>query len=130
MLGQLESQSQIVIADFEAGLGTLSRVKEGVFDILLIVFEPTAKSIDVVRRALQMNEERPHGRIILVANRLRDEADRGPLLEAFPDLEYVGIPDDEAVRNAGVAGTAAIDVAASSPAVQSIQAMARTLVAV
>ena len=129
MLGQLESEHRIVLADFEAGLGTLSRIKEPIFDILLIVFEPTAKAIDVVRRALEMTHERPHGRTILIANRLRDETDRRLLFEAFPDQECIGIPDDESVRNAGMIGVAAIDAAANSPAVQTIRAMARSFVA-
>ena len=126
MLGQLESEGQIVVADFEGGLGTLSRVKEHVFDILVIVFEPTAKAIEVVRRALQMTSERGYGRTILVANRVRDDEDRRLLSEAFPDQECVVLPDDEAIRDAAVTGAAPIDAAPHSPAVQRVRELARS----
>ena len=51
LLGQLESDDRIVIADMEAGAGTLTRMQAGSLDVAVLVVEPSTKSIDVPRRA-------------------------------------------------------------------------------
>ena len=50
LLGSVDFEQAVVIADLEAGIGTLTRVAEEAFDTVLVVVEPTAKSLEVGRR--------------------------------------------------------------------------------
>ena len=61
LLGSVDFEQAVVIADLEAGIGTLTRVAEEAFDTVLVVVEPTAKSLEVGRRAA-MATSGNHGR--------------------------------------------------------------------
>ena len=118
----------MVVADFEAGLGTLSRMEAGAADVLLVLAEPTGKSIEVARRALTMITERNLARAILVANRIRDEEDRSLMAAAFPEMRLLAIPDDPAIRAADLAGRAPIATAPDAPGVRALSELALALV--
>lgn len=120
---------QTVIADLEAGIGTLTRLPDGVIDVVVVVVEPTPRSLDVGVRARDMARQRGVGHIVVVANRVVDDADRERIAEAFGDLEVVEIPDDQQVLSAERDGLAPMDVAPSSPAVEALVALAGRLVA-
>lgn len=47
----METEGRVVVADFEAGLGTLSRLKPGQVDVFLVVGEPTAKAVELLQGA-------------------------------------------------------------------------------
>ena len=128
MLSQLEPNGQIVVADFEAGLGTLARMEAGNVDILLVVVEPTQKSIQVGRRAMAIITERNLGRAILIANRIASPEDRELVASAFPDQSPVVVPEDPGLRAADVDGRAPFDTVPESPAVTAIQELAASLV--
>ena len=127
MLGQLEGDGTVVVADFEAGLGTLSRMEAGAVDVILVMAEPTQKSIEVARRALTMIHERDLGRAILVANRITGEEDRVLMARAFAGRELVAVPDDPAVRAADQEGRAPIEAAPTAPAVRILSSLAAGL---
>ncbi len=42
----------MVVADFEAGVGTLTRLSEQRVDTVVVVVEPTPKSVEVGQRAV------------------------------------------------------------------------------
>lgn len=117
------------MADFEAGLGTLSRMEAGQVDVVLVIAEPTAKSMQVARRALDMIAERKVGRAMLVANRLASDADRELIARTFPDETGTMVPDDPAIRAADAQGTAPFDTAPDAPAVRTLRSLAESLVA-
>ncbi len=117
-----------MVADFEAGLGTLSRMDPGNIDVLVVVAEPTQKSIQVARRALALIGERQLGRVVLVANRVASETDQEMMRQAFPETELVVVPDDPAVRAADMAGHAPFDVDPQPPAVLALTRLADSLV--
>ena len=122
MLGQLARPDRVVIADFEAGLGTVLRLDAPV-DVVVIVVEPTVKSLEVGRRAA----EAALGRVVVTANRVRDEADAQRVREAFPGLEVGMVPDDPAVVDAERRGLAPLDAAPDAPAVRALVALAESL---
>ena len=128
MLGQFESNGQVVIADFEAGLGTLSRMEPGAIDVLVEVAEPTQKSIQVAQRAMALIAERQLGKVVLVANRVAGEADIERMHGAFPGMPLVVVPDDPAVRAADMAGKAPFETDPDSPAVVALSQLADSLV--
>lgn len=125
MLGSIESNgSTVVIADFEAGVGTLTRMKDNGVDVVLVVVEATPKSLEVGRRAVGLARERGLARLVIVANRVRDDADFETIAVAFPGEEVVRVPDDPKIVEADRAGVAPLDLAPDAPAVQALIALA------
>lgn len=126
-LGQLSSSDLVVVADFEAGLGTVMRLDGQPVDVVVVVVEPMAKSIEVGRRACELVDASGLGRVVVVANRLRDEDDRHRVEGAFPGVEVVAVPDDPAVVTAERAGEAPLDSAPQAPAVRALVHLASKL---
>lgn len=99
----------------EAGLGTVSRIRPGQLDVVLVVAEPTAKGIDIGRRAAQIAANR--ARVVVVANRLREPADLEAIAGTLGDHEVVPVPEEPAITRADRDGVAPIDVAPDAPGV-------------
>lgn len=116
----------MVIADFEAGLGTVLRLDAPV-DVVLVVVEPTAKSLEVGRRAAETVRAAGLGRVVVTANRVRDEEDSARVRAAFPGLDPVLVPDDPAIVDAERRGLAPLDAAPDAPAVLALVALAESL---
>ncbi|HET9052480.1 MAG TPA: hypothetical protein VFO60_12320 [Candidatus Dormibacteraeota bacterium] len=138
MLGELETTQvrRALIADMEAGLGTLTRMNEGTLDVVLLVSEPSPKAIGVVCRAAEvLSERRVAEHIVVVANKTRSDADvarvtaavRG--LELLRSVEVVAVPEDLDVLDADARGISPIDGAPDSPAVLALRGLAAKLVA-
>lgn len=117
-----------MIADLEAGMGTLTRLGDKQLDLVLVVVEPTAKSLETGRRLVGLVHEQKLGRVVVVANRVRDDRDVEAVRQALGDEEIVPIPDDAAVRDADRYGEAPLDRTPDSPAVGALAALARALV--
>lgn len=127
MLSSVSFTNTTVIADLEAGLGTLTRLRDEQVDTVVLVVEATAKSVEVAVRAAELARGKSLGRLIVVANRVRDEVDAEAVRKAFPDDEVVAVPHDPAVIEADRHGVAVLDSAPDAPAVRAITEMARTL---
>ena len=127
LLGSVDFNDDVVVADFEAGVGTLTRLSEQRVDTVLVVVEPTPKSVEVGMRAVDLARERSVTRVIIVANRLRDDADLEIIRSAFPDCEVVGVPDDPKIVEADRKGVAPIDLAPDAPAVKALVGLAESL---
>lgn len=130
MLGSVPDEGTTIVADLEAGIGTLTRLDEGAVDATLVVVEPTPRSLDVARRAVAVAEDRGQGRIIVVANKVMGDDDRARVQAAFPDRDIVVVPADDAIEGADRLGVSPVDHAASSPAVGALAALADRLVPV
>src|SRR5882757_6381203 len=128
LLNELESEGMIIIGDLEAGIGTVLRLQEGQADVVVVVAQPTAKSLDIARRAVEMAGDKST-RTIVVANRVRDDEDLAVIRAAVGDCEMVVVPDDAAIALADREGLAAIDVDQDSPGVRAIIGLADRLAA-
>jgi CO dehydrogenase nickel-insertion accessory protein CooC1 len=126
LLGQLEARHQLVVADFEAGLGTVLRMSEAV-DAVVVVVQPTVKSLEVGARAVEAVRERGLGPVVLVGNRVRDDADLARVRAALPGLEPVVVPDDLLLGEAERSGRSPLDAAPHSAAVLALAALADAL---
>lgn len=126
LLTELESDGKIIIGDLEAGIGTVMRLQEGHADIVLVVAQPTAKSLFIAKRAVELTDDRG-GRVIVVANRVRDDEDLAVIREAVGECEMVIVPDDAAIALADREGRAAIDVDPDSPGVRVLIELANRL---
>lgn len=124
LLGQLERPDRVIVADFEAGLGTIMRLNGNPVDIVVVLVEPTEKSLDVGRRAVETIQQAGLGRIVVVANRIRDDADAARVRAALPGLDAVLVPDDPAIRAAERQGVAPLDAAPDAPALRALVSLA------
>ncbi|MGI8537688.1 MAG: hypothetical protein ACR2K2_14675 [Mycobacteriales bacterium] len=127
MLGQLARPDRVVIADFEAGLGTVMRLEGNPVDVVVVVVEPTAKSLEVGRRAAEAVREGGLGRVVVAANRVRDAVDETRIRESFPGLEPVLVPDDPAIVAAERKGISPLDAAPEAPGVRALVELAESL---
>jgi len=129
LLGQIASPDLVVVADFEAGLGTLMRLEGLPVDVVVVVVEPTAKSLEVGRRAADLVREGSLGRLMVTANRVRDEDDVARVTAAFPGVDVVIVPEDAAIVDAERQGAAPLDVAPHAPGTRALVGLAERLLA-
>ncbi len=125
MLGELEGYRDIVVFDMEAGVGTLLRMEKDDVDVVLVVANPSAKSIEAARRAAEIAA--PIGRVIVIANRVRDDADLEAIRTALPDHELVVVPEEPVIAGADREGRAPIDVDEDAAGVVAVRELAGRL---
>ena len=116
-----------MVADLEAGIGTLTRLADSSVDATVVVVEPTLRSIDVARRAVAVAEEQRQGRVVVVANKVADDQDRDRIDEAFGDRALVVVPDDPAVDAADRLGVSPVDHEPHAPAVVALESLVEVL---
>lgn len=117
----------IVIADLEAGVGTLSRLPDNGVDTLVVLAEPTVKSIEVARVVSELAAQKhPQTKVVVVANRVRSDEDLALIKASFSDPDAV-VPDDPSVTSADREGLAPIDADETSPAVVAVGRLADLL---
>jgi CO dehydrogenase maturation factor len=125
LLRELEDGHRTVICDLEAGLGTILRLAPGNADAVLVVANPSAKALEVARRAVEVAADKTE--VIVLANRVRDEADLEAIRAVIPDRELIVIPEDATIARADRDGTAPIDLDPYSPGVTALIALADRL---
>lgn len=89
--------------------------------------EPSPKALEVARRAVDMAHERKVAHVLVVANRIRNEADLERVRQLFPDEEMVVIPEDRAIEEADKQAKAPIDAAVGSPGILAFEALVSRL---
>lgn len=124
LFDQIEDARRVVICDMEAGVGTI--VRNGNGDVVIVVAEPSVKSIDVARRAAEAASDQG-AEVIVVANRVRDEADREAISSALEGYETVVVPEDRVIAAADERGVAPIDAGRDAPGVRALLGLAERL---
>ncbi len=127
LLGSVNDESTTVVADLEAGIGTLTRLASASVDVTIVVVEPTLRSIDVARRAVAVADEQRQGRVVVVANKVGDDDDRARIHEAFAGRTLVVVPDDPAVDTADRLGVSPVDHEPGAPAVAALESLVDAL---
>ncbi len=125
----MDFSGQVVVADLEAGVGTLTRLGDAGVDKVLIIVEPTPKSVEVGSRAAAIVADKSLGEVVVVASRVQSDDDLAMIRKAFPDHQVVPVPDDPAIVAADRDGRAPLDTAPDAPAVRALAALAGDLVA-
>ncbi len=125
LLRELEDGHRTVICDCEAGLGTLVRLEAGNADVVLVVANPMAKALEVARRAIEAAEDKAE--LIVIANRVRNDADLETIRDVLGDREVIVVPEDAAIAAADRDGLAPIDLDENSPGVLALVALADRL---
>ncbi len=126
--GELADDDRIVVADLEAGINDLLWAKPRPDDVVLVVAEPSAKSVEIARRAREVATDLGVTRIVVIANRCAGDDDIARMAEAIGDDNVVSIPEDPAIEHADHLGQAPYDLDPSSPAVVAIGALVEHLI--
>lgn len=127
MLGLDIPAGTLVVADFEAGIGTLTRLGDTKVDAVVIVAEPTVKSLEVAARAAALAAGVTDGPVVVIANRVADDADRLAVERALPGRTVLLVPEDPAVPAADRDDRAPIDASPGSPALLALGSLAGLL---
>jgi CO dehydrogenase maturation factor len=101
---------EVVILDMEAGIEHLTRGTAKGVDKLIIVVEPSRRSVETGYRVRDLALEIGLHNIGVVANKIRNEKEKDFLISSMPDVEFLGfIPYDEHIVEADIAGSSLVD---------------------
>jgi len=102
MFAELSGQGRVVIADLEPGVNDLIWINPGSQDAVVIVTQPSRKSLEVTRRALQIADDFSVGRTVVVANRAKATPPGGHVGQCQtacpPARRSISTPGTELVR--------------------------------
>lgn len=126
LMRELEGDGRIVVCDLEAGVGAV--VRAGHADVVVVIAEPSAKSIEVARRGIEI-ASRAGARVVPVANRVRDDDELEAIRAGIGQQEVFVVPDDAAITLADRKGMAPIDLDPQAPGVRALIDLAEHLLA-
>lgn len=131
MLRELEKEAKrIVVADFEAGVGTMARTDAKLLDLAVVVVEPYMKSIETARRLVEIFRSNGGNKVVVVANKIREEEDLAFLREKLGGIELGAVvPEDKNIAEADLAAVSPIDRNPNSPGVKAIRTLAAEIAA-
>ena len=127
LLREMEAGGRTVLGDLEAGVGVLTRMQKGSLDVVLVVANPTPKSIEVARRAAEAAVAREIP-VLVIANRVADDEDLETIASVLGEHEIVVVPEDPVIARADADGLAPIDLDETAPGVRAIVAIGERLV--
>jgi CO dehydrogenase maturation factor len=101
----LLGRDEVVIMDMEAGVEHLGRATARAVDKLIVVVEPSRRSVETSRRIKKLAEEINLHNIAAVGSKVRSQSERDFLTASLPDFEFLGfLPYEQAVVDADMAG--------------------------
>ena len=131
LLGELVARSALddrdLIVDMEAGLEHLSRGTGRHVSRFIAVLEPYYRSMETVRRIVDLARELGVADVRVVTNKIRNDADRD-VIRTYCDTHHLAvigeIPWDGSLVDAERAGRPPVDATPDSIAVRAIRALA------
>lgn len=106
----LLARNEVVILDMEAGVEHLGRATAKAVDKLIVVIEPSRRSIETAYRIDKLAQDIGLQNIAVVGNKVRSQSDREFLISSMPGFEFLGfIPYDRAIVDAGLGNLPLVD---------------------
>jgi len=106
----LVARNEVVILDMEAGIEHLGRATAKAVDKLIVVVEPSRRSIETAYRINKLAQDIDLKNIAVVANKVRNQSEKELLISSLPDFEFLGfIPYDQAIVEADLANLPVLD---------------------
>jgi CO dehydrogenase maturation factor len=106
----LLGRDEVVILDMEAGVEHLGRATAKAVDKLIVVVEPSRRSVETAYRIDKLAKEIGLHNIAVVGNKIRNQDERKFLTSSLPGFEFLGfIPYDQAVVNADLANLSLLE---------------------
>lgn len=121
-----EIPNTVTVLDLEASPEHLGRGTARNSDLLILVAEPYFRSLEAVRLQARLASESPIKKVVVVANKIRNDSDIGAITEFCQreKLPIIGVvPWDSAVLDADAACAALLDFAPQCEALQAIQSV-------
>jgi len=111
LLGHLIlERREIVILDMEAGIEHLGRGTARGVDKMIIVVEPSSRSIETASRIRHLAEDIGVKNIAVVGNKIRHNSDKEFLKAHMPDFSFLGfIRYDEEILEADLSNTSPLE---------------------
>jgi CO dehydrogenase maturation factor len=106
----LVARNEVVILDMEAGIEHLGRATAKTVDKLIVVVEPSRRSIETAYRIIKLAQDIGLENIAVVANKVQNQSEREFLVSNMPDFKFLGfIPYDQAIVEADLANLPLLD---------------------
>jgi CO dehydrogenase maturation factor len=100
-------RDEVVLLDMYAGVEHLGRATADAVDAMLVVVEPTLRSLGTAEQIKRLAQDIGLERIFLVGSKVRDDGDQAYIGDHTPGLPVLGfLPQDDAVRQADRQGSA------------------------
>jgi len=119
-------RDEVIIVDFEAGLEHLGRGTAKGIDVMLVITEPSQKSLDLSKKIINLSKKLGIINIYLVANKVIDDSQEEIINKRTQNWEvplYHSVPYDIEIGKADLKGEPPLDFNSDSKAVQSIKAL-------
>ncbi|MFX1380380.1 MAG: AAA family ATPase [Promethearchaeota archaeon] len=122
----LIKRDEIVIVDFEAGIEHLGRGTAKGIDVMLVITEPSQKSLDLCTKIIDLSKKLGVINIYLIANKVTDDSQKNIINQRIKNWDvplYHTIPFDAEIGKADLEGKSPIDYNSNSEAIQSIRSL-------
>lgn len=108
----------------------MTRTDAKLLDLAVVVVEPYMKSIETARRLIDIVRSSGGKRVVVVANKIREEQDLSFIRERLGGAELdIVVPEDKNIAEADLAAVSPIDRNPNSPAVVAIRGLAAEIAA-
>jgi CO dehydrogenase maturation factor len=119
-------RDEVVLLDMYAGVEHLGRATADAVDAMLVVVEPTVRSLQTAAQIKSLAEDIKLSRLYLVGSRVQGEGDMEFIQEQSPGLSVIGyLPEDARVREADRQGVPLYE--AAPELAESARAIAKSL---
>jgi CO dehydrogenase maturation factor len=103
-------RNEVVVMDMEAGVEHLGRATSGSVNALIIIVNPGQRSRVAADKIRQLGQDIGIKNIVVIGNRIRNDADREVIRESMKDYEILGfVPEMEEIAEADRNGRRAFD---------------------
>ena len=119
-------RDEVIIVDFEAGIEHLGRGTAKGIDVMLVVTEPSQKSLDLCKKIIELSKKLGVINIYLIANKITDESQKEIINKRIQNWEvplYHTVPFDPEIGKADLEGKSPIDFNSSSKGIMSIKSL-------
>ena len=100
----LLERNEVIIMDMEAGIEHLGRATASAVDKLIVVVEPSRRSIETAYKINKLAQDIGLQNISVVGNKVRSQAEKEFLISSLADFEFLGfILYDQAIVDADLA---------------------------
>jgi len=104
------TRNEVIIMDMEAGIEHLGRATASAVDKLIVVVEPSRRSIETAHTVNRLAQDISLQNIAVVGNKVRSQSDKEFLISSLPGFEFLGfIPYAQAIVDADLANLPLLD---------------------
>ena len=122
----LVKRDEVVVVDFEAGLEHLGRGTAKGIDVMLVITEPSQKSLDLCSKIIELSKKLGVINIFLIANKIIDDPQLNAIINRIKSWKiplYHSIPFDLEIGKADLKGISPLDYNSNSKAINSIKGL-------